>query len=226
MWCRHCQQDVPAVASNTRSRLVCSRCETPIERDPAQSGDELESSPDSGLDATQTLAASEARLRKLGRPLRAATMREEAEPFARLRIDRPLGAAAPRISTTTHRRERPQSASWVLSLILSGGISGLLVGGGILLCSAAYEAPVLWRIGMAATLASEGVLIVGLVWMAVRLWNSSRWVNRNLDGLHDRLDRLEDTSNAVWNDPHWQSTEAFDGYRSLTGSWAAEAKPR
>lgn len=226
MWCRHCQQDVPAVASNTRGRLVCSRCETPVELEPTPPSRALETSPDGGIEATKTLAASEARLRELGRPLRTATMREEAAPFARLRIDRPLGAAGPSISTTKRRRERPQSASWVLSLILSGGISGLLVGGGILLCSAAYEAPLLWRVGMAATLASEGVLIIGLVWMAARLWKSSRWVNRNLDGLHDRLDRIEDASNAVWNDPHWQSAEAFDGYRSLTGSWAAEAKPR
>ena len=81
---------------------------------------------------------------------------------------------------------RPRSGWGVKLLLILGALTfasgaGLLVAGNLLLFELA------WRWGFALTIAGEGLLIGGLVALAVRLWRNGRRVNSQLESIDRRL---------------------------------------
>ncbi len=206
MWCSHCQQDVPAVARATSGPLVCSRCElelaVPACADQlADTGIGLESydvpcdlaPPIDILEKEQTRQ----RLRRIGRQLRA-SYRADAGLGTLSAVVPPPAPNEPQLRAIAGRSARDAashsartSASWLISLLVMGGVVGFFGGVGLLAWSAAFELAQLWQWAMATTIAGEGTLIVGLAWMATRLWRNSRRVNRQLAGVDQQLNEIQ-----------------------------------
>lgn len=222
MWCRDCQQDVPAVARAVDGPLVCSRCEAEFEvndqfassnTQPADTGVELESLdrrsyqevPPSPWQRDETTH----RLRRIGQQLRTAYRHEtQLEVPAPPRIWGPENLDAhqqrPRLQAVGHQahqaeweQARSTVATRLISLLLFAGVLGFAMGVGLLVWAAAFGLPASWQWGMTATIAAEGTLIVGLVWMAARLWNNSRRLNRQIDGVDRQLHDLERLTGAL-----------------------------
>lgn len=217
MWCRDCQQDVPAVAKSMAGPLVCTRCETELEVSdhaiqaasaPVDSGVELD-----GLDRShtyQTMASpwrsDEAgdRLRRIGNQLRTAYRHESTsnakgtprrtwgpEALAALMQEPQLRPTIRSARRDVDRPARSTATSRFISLLLFLGVVGFIAGVFALVWSAAFGLPNSWQWGMTATIAGEGVLIVGLTWMALRLWHNSRRLNRQIDGVDRQINQLE-----------------------------------
>ncbi len=211
MWCSHCQQDVPAVARSPQGPLVCSQCEheqLAVESPrPLDTGVPLASFDVGQVDGKQDLAPpigsleseqTRQKLRRIGRKLRTtsspdfsvgslpALQSECFEPQLRALSQQPV----------RHRDPR-RAPAWAVSLLLVGGATAFCLGVGLLAWSAAFQLPKLWQWGMTATFAAEGTLILGLTWMAVRLWNHSRRVNRQLDGVDRQLNEIQELAGSL-----------------------------
>lgn len=209
MWCRHCQQDVPA-ARGLSGPSSCARCcaklETPYQplelaaiADCGVSLEEFDRPTSEVASARPSIAAGTDDLRRLQRMLRPPVQGE-------LRLSLPLGPApavlsempnsiklfAPSISPEsfaplrTAAKPRPRSA-WGVSLLLAIGFATFACGVGLLVASNLLVHAVAWRWGFAMTIAGEGLLISGLAAMAVRLWRNSRRINSQLDFIDRRL---------------------------------------
>lgn len=87
--------------------------------------------------------------------------------------------------------ERTRKKSWLLSLLLIAGVATFSLGLGLLAWSSAFQLPQLWQQGMTLTIGAEGLLIISLAWMAVRLWKNGRQVNRQLHGVDRQLAEIE-----------------------------------
>lgn len=204
MWCRHCQQDVPAVAQWADGPLLCPRCEFAL-HEPSDRGIDLESLEPAAA-ATPVVPetpildeATGQQLRQIGRKLRPPRRKDvPAITSPRLANTSSLAPPAPpRVSPRGRRRvarERATGTGWAISLILTCGLAVLAAGMGSLIWSATAGSTRYWFEALVATLAGEGVLIVGLSWMAARLWENSRRVNRQLCGVDQQLVEIQRTS--------------------------------
>ena len=214
MWCRDCQQDVPAVAKSVEGPLVCTRCEAEFEltdhivgasSQPDDNGVALEGFDRPGAVLTNPMSwesdETEARLRRIGQQLRTA-YRHESRPRSSSIPSQNWGpenlaklAQEPRIPAlhkpSDEERARYTATSRLVSLLLFAGVIGFVVGVFSLVWSAAFGLPMSWQWGMTATIAGEGILIIGLTWMALRLWHNSRRLNRQINGVDRQLHELE-----------------------------------
>lgn len=147
---------------------------------------------------------------KLG-PLRREHFRRENQPHQRhgaMRIDWSHGssaartAAEPEISHSGmaamafHASRQPSQtprtmATWAMSLLLLCGLAGFAGGVGLLAWSTARLHGAAWQWGITTTIAAQGLLIVGLVWMAWRLWRNGRRVNYQLQRVGRQLEQIE-----------------------------------
>ncbi len=215
MWCNDCQQDVPAVACSVDGPLVCSRCEAVFEianefaqtsAQPVDSGVSLETF-DQPVDLSPPLNPVEReqthqRLRHIGRQLRTAyrfevadILRPEQKSWGPEALEN-LGADSQLRSITrqsSREEESSQStiASRLIGLMLMMGVTGFAVGMGLLVWAVGFDLPGTWQWGITTTIAAEGLLILGMVWMAGRLWRNSRHLNEQLHGVDHQLDHLE-----------------------------------
>ncbi|MEM9186597.1 MAG: hypothetical protein AAGB00_08905 [Planctomycetota bacterium] len=238
MWCRHCQQDVPAVAQAGDGRVQCARCQRPLSA--ASPGAKAFAAPvgDVGIridpshgDAESAAVETESvivepwtvddvlreederRLKQIGRQIR--THRAAGAPAAerRFRFDSgpaERGPAAsnappepPAASRPTLHRAAPaptadpkpsQASAWLLALVGS-----LLLGAGIGLLgwSIFGQRPDLWNLGVGASLAGQGLIIVGLVQLLATLWGGSRDATNRLIALHYEVRRLQRTADSI-----------------------------
>jgi len=102
-----------------------------------------------------------------------------------------LRALSRRATRDAAAQAAPTQASWLVSLLILGGVAGFFGGVGLLAWSAAFGAAQLWPWAMTTTLAAEGTLMVGLAWLAVRLWRNGRRVNRQLTGVGQQLSEIQ-----------------------------------
>jgi hypothetical protein len=96
-----------------------------------------------------------------------------------------------------------EATSWLLSLLLLAGAFSLACGVGLLTHatmtgldqtgpgSLTWQGGLAWQGGLTITLVGEGMLIVGLTWMAIRLWRNGRRVNHQLQGVDRQLAELQ-----------------------------------
>ncbi|MFV2070302.1 MAG: hypothetical protein ACC645_25325 [Pirellulales bacterium] len=123
------------------------------------------------------------------------------------------------------RSQSSRSAtSWLLSLLLLTGIFSLTCGVGLLTHAtmtgyglSGQEDPtspgrLTWQGGLTITLAGEGMLIVGLTWMAIRLWHNGRRVNHQLQGVDRQLAELQFQTEARSNMRSTSSTPFYDHF--------------
>ncbi|MEM8864267.1 MAG: hypothetical protein AAGF31_01830 [Planctomycetota bacterium] len=215
MWCRHCQQDVPAVAQGADERVQCARCQRPLGATPfaapvSDSGVPLkpavEVEPWSAADVLG--AEDEQRIRQLGQQLRTARrVGSQANPAGRkLRFDTPASATGvdaaparpsidPAVTPAPRAPSKPSQASaWMVALL---GALTLGIGLGLLAWSLFGERPDLWNWGLAATLSGQGLLIVGLLQLLATLWSAGRDATNRLITLHYELRRLQRTADSI-----------------------------
>ena len=214
MWCADCQQDVPAVAQSTEGPLYCPRCHRELDDRgyavPTDAGIDLEnfqlrqhaalndlSPPLDELEREQTRQ----QLRSIGRKLRmtyqldkqtiapAWSASEDQSTFSAW-SDPQLQAIQAQVRRHTVPRH-PSQSSWLVSLLLAGGACAFAMGVVMLAWSAAFQLPLGWQWGMTATFAAEGMFVLGLTWMAVRLWHNSRRINRQLNGVDRQLGDIQ-----------------------------------
>jgi hypothetical protein len=237
MWCSHCQQDVPAVARSVEGPLICPRCDEEFDAEfntvtdftqaysnPTDTGVELDS-----IDSKPDLAPpinllereeTHRHLRRIGRRLRSA-----------YRHDPDFGTVPPvswgpdaavqstgvgRLRGTTRRTTsdpvKPTFTSRMVGLLLAAGVAGLVGGSGLLVWAAAFQLSGPWQWGMTTTIAAEGALILGLTWMAGRLWRNSRRLNRQLEGVEGQLDHIERLTGSLANSRMSCSQHYYDHF--------------
>jgi hypothetical protein len=237
MRCRHCQQDVPAVARSVEGPLVCPRCDEEFETEvsattdfaracayPTDTGVSLDSvaskcdlaPPINFLEQEET----HRHLRRIGRRLRTAYRHDPGfasapplswGPEAPTGVA-PLRAVARRGSRTREDSAKPTIASRLIELLLMAGVVGFIGGAGLLVWAAAFGLPEPWQWGMTTTIAAEGALILGLTWMAGRLWRNSRRINRQLEGVEGQLDHIERLTGSLANSRMSCSQHYYDHF--------------
>lgn len=208
MWCRHCQQDVPA-ARDAAGPPACSRCRQAFVALPTgmpngmQPALKLAAMADCGVlleefdrAAVQPavpvvrpkLAADGDDLRRLERLLRP-QLRSDFGHGSPLLREPPIRSEAVELRNVSYVR-RPQVA-WGVNLLLVLGAVTFACGVGLLVAANMLVHALAWRWGFALTIAGEGLLIGGLAAMAVRLWRNSRRINSQLEVIDRRLDDVQ-----------------------------------
>ncbi len=216
MWCSQCQQDVPAVARTSDGPLICTCCTREIKlgnlsgiSDTGIALDSFQSEQVSAEHLSRPIdhiaeEISRENLRRIARQLRS-PYREE------LGIGSPSTtqgnwqclqmpsdpAAAPQLrqiaKMARHDEATSESpSSWLLSCLLALGVAGFTIGVALLTYSVAFDFYEIWHWGMTTTIAAEGLLIVGLTWMAIRLWHNSRRLNSELQGVDEQLTEIHE----------------------------------
>lgn len=244
MWCSNCQHEVPAVVQTTRGPLICSQCErelaerakkTTVESSPVDSGIALETydeTPEQDLASPVDLIEherSKQRLRQIGRQLRSTYHRDisfgNSAPFKYeaagavepppLPTETELRAIAKQNSQTAANEMSPTAGSWFASMLLTGGMLGICCGAGLLAWSTTHQLPKMWQWGMLTTMASEGSLILGLVWMAVRLWRNSRRMNRQLSSVDQQLAEVHQLAGSISGSRMSSSQHYYDHFSQV-----------
>ncbi len=247
MWCCHCQQDVPAVARSAEGPLVCLRCDADFDTDfdsnadlaqacthPADTGVSLDSV-DSRPDLTPPINLLEREethrhLRRIGRRLRTAYRHDPgfgAAPPPRNwgpeALASPTGlehlrAVKRRSSHAAVDDCSPTFTSRLVGLLLVAGVIGFAGGAGLLVWAAAFQLPGPWQWGMTATIGAEGALILGLTWMAGRLWRNSRQLNRQLAGVEGQLHEIEHLTGSLAGSRMSSSQHYYDHFNQGASS--------
>lgn len=250
MWCCRCQQDVPA-ARGASGPPSCARCRTPLQLPdhseaaiihPADVGIALEAF-DRPLAATTPSmgdvlrsAQAEADLRRISRLLRPALRMDPAEghafqlhhrspknpPSAR----RDHGAAPRRQARQARPAPPPTRPAWGVSLLLAIGGATLALGLATLASTAAIARPAVWQAGVSATIAGQGLLLIGVASMAARLWRNSRRLNRQLAGVDRKLDDLQLAAGQLVHAKLTSSQEYYEHFAAPTGAPLALAALR
>ena len=245
MWCTYCQQDIPAVASSAKGPLLCSQCEREVgervdqiidTRRPTDSGVPLETfdakreaerkafaPPIDELERQQT----KQRMRRLGRQLRSTPSRDLDVAISPALKGEWAGATIeppqPTVQATylpvrsAENNSKRNSVSWMISLMLFLGVFLFGLGIGLLAWSAAFQLPAQWQWGLTATMIAEGTLILGLTWMAARLWYNSRQVNQQLDGVDQQLTEIQEITGSLAGS-HVSSSQHFYSHFSQAAS--------
>ena len=217
MWCRHCQQDVPAARDHS-GPAACSRCQREFVALPAGSRPALKLAAiaDCGVEleefdhaARQTasrvrpkLAGGEEDLRRLERLLRPQMrsdlghqlplLREPAEPPA-VSDGGAQFELLHRVGSLTPpegcaaAEAQRPRSAWGVKLLLILGALTFASGAGLLVAANLLLFELAWRWGFALTIAGEGLLIGALAGLAVRLWRNSRRMNSQLETIDRRL---------------------------------------
>ncbi len=245
MWCSHCQQDIPAVASSARGPLLCSQCENEVGEQvdssdgscrPADLGVSLESFDVQRAAAVEAFAPpideleraqTSQRLRRIGRQLRTTSRRKlEVGISPALRGDwagATLEISSPQVQATAmpirsaEGHVKRNLASWLISGLIFLGVFCFSLGLGLLAWSAAFQLPQQWQWGMTATIVAEGALILGLTWMAARLWRNSRQVNHQLDGVDRQLTEIQELTGSLAGN-HRSSSQHFYSHFNSSAS--------
>lgn len=173
---------------------------------PADSGVSLESF-DQPVDLSPPLDPLEReqthrQLRRIGRQLQS-TYRHEAaeilrpeqkswgpEALEHLGADSQLRSITRRSSRAVDESSQSSIVSRLIGLLLVLGVIGFSAGIGLLVWAVGFGLPDTWQWGITMTIAAEGVLICGMVWMAGRLWHNSRRLNEQLHGVDHQLVHL------------------------------------
>jgi len=221
MWCRHCQQDVPA-ARDHGGPAACSRCLQAFVAVPSDSspGPKLAAMADCGVGLEEfdqvarqakplmrpKLGGGEDELRRLERVLRS-TLRSdyshgspvlrEPAPFDFMGGEQPLAMQpmlriAAQQSVEADAAHKPKAA-WGVTLLLTLGSLAFFAGVGLLAMANLTGDAFAARWGLPTTLAGEGLLTCGLASLAVRLWRRSRKVDVRLASIDERLGDVQAT---------------------------------
>jgi len=240
MWCKQCQQDVPALPSDTSGKYVCPRCGVDPAPTKAVQPAPASTSADEPLPlgvprpslpvGTSDLPPAydpwdlDEQLRHLRRILSAEQAKTPSPAIAgeALRIDPPHAGPGRRRLPAGHASKRSAAGSrgarsalhllgWFLLLI---GLMGMACGGALLGWSLVGGRQDLWPIGLPIALVGQIVLVMGFILQLDRLWNDHGLASAKLNRMDERLADLKNTT-ALLGTTH--STPATSFYSHLAG---------
>lgn len=225
MWCKHCQQDVPARSSSAEAGPQCPRCRqsvderAPVAAEPMNSDVVQPRVAEAEYDERRT----EQRLRHIGRSLRTplvVSKQSTAEGDLALHWREPALATSRAVGTRNEEPSKPldhdaiqakraqskrvrveqkrdRQAQSTAWLATVFGL-GLALGGiGLMGMGMFGEEPVFWQWGVGVTLAGQAILIAGLVRVLLSLWNNSRNSSQRLSDLRGELEAVQRTAEAI-----------------------------
>lgn len=213
MWCFHCRQDVPALASAEGQFLRCPRCGRSLDTEPAH---DARAAPAAGFAEPRegqapTSAACELplpfddweldeQLRHIERVLQAAKTQVQPIDMGRQRQTMHCDAAhtglpawhVPLAERHRQGRPKPNNGSHLLwglvtwsALLL--GTAGLVCGCSLLAWSLTEGPAELWNIGLPVAAVGQVALLVGLVLQVDGLWHHSHQTVAKLDSVDEQL---------------------------------------
>jgi hypothetical protein len=193
MWCKHCHQDVPAVAIRKKPD-TCGRCGNAFETREAERANHppIErqlTPPERLLDAD-----TDRRVRDLGRSIRRPLLGAPAmRPGEVMWLDIPKadrGGAGGQLRDPRALRDdeyTPARVQWGAWLATTLGL-GLAAAGAVLLSMALWgNLPEYWTWGVGTALTGQALLAAGLIWMLACLWKTTRTAANRLASCEQQL---------------------------------------
>lgn len=226
MWCRNCQQDVPAIGSTDETPVRCARCHKPLTAEVATQADDAvnDSTPVKAPRATSDSKTGwlekalledwelEDELNEAQQLVASLGVQDRTE--SAIRFD---GAHVPsgnresnseRPRANEPNRRAPSQSSFFSWCMLSLGMMAFVFGAVLIGWSFAEERPDLWRLGLPFTLGGQAALIVGLVFQLDGLWRSNRDAAETLEELDSQLDELRHATSLL-STTHSSSAQSF-----------------
>ena len=227
MWCSTCHQDTPSVAHAATGRIVCSRCQQPLQSRKVAAAAQI---CDEGIALDEQAAPvatpaatfrqddwpAQQRMRSVARELKrpniAAKTSAGTPSLARHRFEppqdffgqfapTPLPSIAPAGTQATpnaaQQAQNSESSQIVAWLIVVAGILSLGSGLGLMAWSLSTKTMTYWNLGFGLTLGGQGTLILGLTLVVSRLWRHSRYAATKLQDVHSRLGQLQQTAEVL-----------------------------
>lgn len=223
MWCRNCQQDVPAIGSADKSAVRCARCRKPF------SGETVTEDANDTARVTNLPTASDSKTDWLEKALLEDweledELNEAQQLVASIGVRQPADfpirvdgahvagktreSAYVRPSAKVSKRLRPTQSAFFSWCMLSLGMMAFVFGAVLIGWSFAEDRPDLWRLGLPFTLGGQAALIVGLVFQLDGLWRSNRDAAETLDELDSQLDELRHATSLLTT-THSSSAQSF-----------------
>lgn len=225
MWCRNCQQDIPAIGSADDAVVRCARCRKPVGDEEAASESatinsgapsKLGRKTDMKTDWLEQALSEDWELedelneaQQLAASLGADKAVDSTVRFDRAHLPResrePIQIHSRRAKATRHE---PASNSFFSWCMLSLGLMAFVFGAVLIGWSFAQERPDLLQLGLPFTLGGQAALIVGLVFQLDGLWRSNRQSMETLDELDSQLDELRHATSLL-STTHSNSAQSF-----------------
>lgn len=213
MWCKLCQQDVPATAAPESGELTCPRCRGVLRLDlSARAASSAEGSPSAVAEGSGKSTSGvelplcdtwelEEHLRHLDRILQPhlnmVSVPPVAKPSIRARVDASHSRLAQRhvsapTKPTRSVRQGEESAFITLAwFVLAMGLMMGSCGGMLWVWSLVMERPELWSVGMPIAVAGQVTLLLGLVLQLDRLRRQHRHTSVQLEQVDEQLHDLK-----------------------------------
>lgn len=99
--------------------------------------------------------------------------------------------------TSVRAPRRSQGGQVIAWLIVMAGALALCGGIGAIAWCLSTGRGQFWNLSLGLTLAGQGILILGLVLVVVRLWRNTRFATSKLQDVHTRLGQLQRTAEAL-----------------------------
>lgn len=202
MWCRRCQQDVPASSLSAGGAAQCARCQHPLvwpgREEIAATADVgicLEEVPAPKRSPVDELRDTETdrRMQQWRRILRSDDASTRG-PVIKRRIDPPQTSHR----NPTPRRSQPRASGQIMAWTLATlGTMAMLFGVGMLAWSLAAPEPTIWNWGVGITLAGQSIMVAALIQLLASLWNQSRHATGRLVTVQDDLAELQRTADIL-----------------------------
>lgn len=200
MWCRSCQQDVPAVADPAQGlHRCCARCGSRFDRpahapgaDAVEGGESFELLPDfveqKQGDVQQLLDRTDAAIRQI-QALATAEDRDAIACAARARVsDKSVLQQTEVLSRRLAARKQPVSSlPW---LVLGVGLSVFVCGAILTAWALLGQRPELWSVGVPLLVAGQVAVFAVIIWQFESIWRSDQATFHILHGVDERLQSL------------------------------------
>jgi len=225
MWCRHCQQQTPALGPPGANGPRCGRCQrtSPAPAEPVATTDAPRDDADEArrqiyrsLRSAHAIVSAGEAARTLRYDLAETPLAEGLGAPRRRPAPNAEAAARSRPAPPTGYTPRGQTAAWLLA---AAGATSLGLGIGLAAWSLVGQRPELWNPALAAAIGGQGLMIVGLVQLLTSLWNAARGAAGKLALVHEELRRLRRSSEEQAG-RHHASASAF--YADLAREAPAE----
>jgi len=215
MWCKHCRQDVPGIASESDARPRCARCSRAAgDIDVAAAPAHRTGTATDGIHGAEDLVAAAIALATDPPPpaidLDDWVFDEDLELVRRLASKRkdpfsPEPNKLPPAMNILHpatARPRPRTAgsprnSWVAWTLLALGMMAFAFGAVLLGWSLLAERQELWSLGLPIALAGQFPLLLGLILLLDGLWQNHRQTTDQLDWVDERLVGLDHSAGPI-----------------------------
>lgn len=222
MWCKNCQQDVPAIASAEEQTPRCAKCrclfgvtlDAPdggarqrqlLESTKRLEDDWLDKPSLDDWDFDEDLRETQRLVETLGvsSPSQVSTRFDDPHQGR----ERRSSARAPRERRSFAGRSGTQSSLFAWTM-LSIGLMAFVFGGVLLGWSFAMERAELWRLGMPFAMGGQAALIIGLVFQLDSLSKNNRAANETLEDLDSQMDELRHTTSLL-STTHSSPSQSF-----------------